>query len=151
MGRWSNPKHSREVDSAPNEKGVYQIGFYRGKTFNPKYIGMTSKQTIKRRLKQHFSGTGSLKIKEYLDSHKRNDLYFRTMRVKNPVKLGKIEVRNIALNLEIPAWINASSNFNPSFKYPLNFPTSTNPSFTIIPINAIIPSQERILIGRPCT
>ena len=38
---------------------------------------------------------------------------------------------------------------NQSRQDPLNFPIKTKPSFTTIPINAMIPKKESILIGKP--
>ena len=58
-----------------------------------------------------------------------------------------IEVRKIALNLARPASYRASSKDNPSLKLLLNFPINTRPSFTIIPIKAIIPSIDKIFTG----
>ena len=58
-----------------------------------------------------------------------------------------IEVKNIALNLARPASYNASSNYNPSLKLLLNLPIKTRPSFTIIPIKAIIPNIDKIFTG----
>ena len=58
------------------------------------------------------------------------------------------EVKKIALKRDLPASESASSNFIPSFRLLLNFPMSTNPSLTIIPINAMIPKRDKILTGK---
>ena len=61
-----------------------------------------------------------------------------------------IEVKKIALNLSLPAKKIESSKLIPSLRFELNFDINTNPSFTRIPIRAIIPRREMTLIGKPC-
>jgi hypothetical protein len=58
------------------------------------------------------------------------------------------DVKKIALNLDLPASKMALSKDIPSLKLELNLPMSTKPSFTIIPINAMIPNIESTFIGK---
>ena len=53
-----------------------------------------------------------------------------------------IEVKKIALNLSLPAKKIESSKLIPSLRFELNFEINTNPSFTRIPMSAIIPKRE---------
>ena len=66
----------------------------------------------------------------------------------NPAIVVK-EVKKIALNLDFPASLSASSKTIPDLKFRLNLPIKTNPSFTIIPIKAIIPSNDNTFNGNP--
>jgi len=62
-----------------------------------------------------------------------------------------IEVRKMALNLSLPALKIESSKLIPPLRFELNFDIKTSPSFTKIPISAIIPNNEITLIGKPCS
>ena len=56
----------------------------------------------------------------------------------------------MALNLSLPALKIESSKLIPSLRLELNFDIKTSPSFTRIPIRAIIPNNEITFIGNPC-
>ena len=59
------------------------------------------------------------------------------------------DVKKIALKRDFPASESAKSKDIPSFKFELNLPINTNPSFTMIPINAIIPNKDNMFTGKP--
>lgn len=59
--------------------GVYEIGFVRGRVFNPKYLGM-SDVSVYSRLAKHYAGRGNQHIMEYYYEVKRVWMYWRRER-----------------------------------------------------------------------
>ena len=58
------------------------------------------------------------------------------------------DVKNIALNLSLPAMNRDLSKSIPSFKFELNFEIKTSPSLTNIPMRAIIPRRDITFTGK---
>ena len=84
---WSSPIQldSKYSASVPGEKGLYEIGYYRNDHFNPQYLGM-SESSMQERFQAQARGEGNIGAADYLESAKRNNLYFRWQRHANPAK-----------------------------------------------------------------
>ena len=80
---WSNPIRLKDYVDAPDEPGVYEIGFFRSETFNPMYLGM-SEVSIRDRLSAHYNGEGNEEVDNYLTEAERDNLYCRWSKVKDP-------------------------------------------------------------------
>lgn len=85
MARWSDAIRlaqyfhwKREL----NHPGLYEIGFVRDGTFNPKYIGKSSVR-IYDRLKKHYNERGNMHVAEYYFDRIRDNLYFHFMVTEN--------------------------------------------------------------------
>lgn len=99
--RWSYAVRLYRYDEAPDEPGVYEIGFMRGDWFYPKYIGK-AESSIRERLSRHYMLKGNASVRDYLNEIyftkkfaeggrlrrgtplKRDNLYARWSRVQNP-------------------------------------------------------------------
>lgn len=85
-GSWSEPKRLKNYENAPKEKGIYEIGTYKNKKFNAKYVGR-SKKNMRSRLSKHYNGRGNKGVAVYYEVHgERDNLYFRTKQVSDPKK-----------------------------------------------------------------
>eukprot|EP00731_Ephydatia_muelleri_P022112 Em0014g703a len=80
---WSNPIRLKDYDDAPDEPGVYEIGFFRSESFNPMYLGMSEK-SICNRLSAHYRGDGNEEVDHYITEAERDNLYCRWSRVEAP-------------------------------------------------------------------
>ena len=79
--RWSNPIPLSEYSEAPNEKGIYQIGF--GKDdFSAKYLGRAKGMhtSIRTRLSSHYNLRGN----KHINERNRDGLYARWIRASDP-------------------------------------------------------------------
>lgn len=77
----------------PTKTGVYKIGTYRrhghdeNKRFAVKYAGKAEGEDgIRGRVQDHLRGDGNKDIAEYLDDHKRNNLFVCWQVTKNAAK-----------------------------------------------------------------
>ncbi len=86
MARWSDSVRLRDYDAAPDEPGIYEIGFIRSNVFNPKYIGRARglQTTIRSRLRAHYKGIGSREVDRYLKGGVRDHLWVHWIRVRDP-------------------------------------------------------------------
>lgn len=64
--RCDGPYSLSDWDKAPLKSGVYEIGLGSTRaTFTPKYLGKAVRQTLKRRLRQHFSASTNKLVREH--------------------------------------------------------------------------------------
>ena len=84
---WSNPIRLASWADAPDEAGIYEIGFFRGSVFTPLYIGRAkgNTTTIRSRLMSHYREIGNSFIAEYIKNATRDNLYCRTMKTGRAV------------------------------------------------------------------
>ena len=80
---WSDPIRLKDYRNAPDEPGVYEIGFFRSGTFNPMYLRM-SEVSIRDRLSAHYNGEGNEEVDNYITEAERDNLYCRWRRVEAP-------------------------------------------------------------------
>ncbi len=82
---WSNAMllNSDNIQSVPNNPGVYEIGFHRT-IFRRRYVGR-SITSIRARLQAHIRDDGNYHVGNYLGNAERNNLYFRYAQVEDPV------------------------------------------------------------------
>ena len=78
---WSRPIPLSDYSDAPNERGVYQIGFGTAQ-FEPKYVGraMGGSTTIRTRLSAHYNLSGN----NHITAANRDGLTARWIQVSQP-------------------------------------------------------------------
>ena len=90
MASWTSELPLGLYSAAPDEPGVYEIGFLRSDVFTPKYLGMST-ASVYDRLYSHYSGRGNKHIMEYYYDVKRvwmyayrerDNLYFHYQRLQ---------------------------------------------------------------------
>ena len=80
---WSNSVRLRDYYSAPDARGVYEIGFLRDGIFNPLYVGKAD-SSVYDRLKRHYEGRGNQHVMSYLVTRERDNLWCHWMGVQDP-------------------------------------------------------------------
>lgn len=87
----SAPVMLSEYSKAPNDIGIYEIGFLKNKVFEPMYVGRAVGVTLKARLATHHKNSHNKNINQ-----NRDNLYFRTKVFKSKKIASYVEAVTIA-------------------------------------------------------
>lgn len=89
--QWSNAIRLYRYEEAPNEPGIYEIGFMRSEFFYEKYLGKAT--SIKDRLSKHYWLKGNNSIAEYLANVRVLQKAAQEGRLKGPIPRDNLYVR----------------------------------------------------------
>ncbi len=78
-------------EAAPDDIGIYELGFVSNLIFQPMYIGRAMGVTLKQRLSKHYKNSHNKNIREH-----RMSLYFRTKTFSKPEIVAFVEAVSIA-------------------------------------------------------